>query len=184
MNVLTVSGDHNQRNSPTKVPTSTPIKPTEVQAEILAAAATLQLSQEQFRQLLDEEGEQVYREALSRFVSADFEPRWWWEYLRDPQASYQSKDADSFDIIPRLVPNADASIYFVAEDIEALFYPVYRTTTRIAVSVLGECFGYEYYIFPPDFAWLVGENHHDCIFGAGEPIVRAINSFSNVARNS
>lgn len=152
----------------------------EVQTEILAAATKLRLTPEQFRQLPDTEAEQIYRTALSRFVTSSFEPRWWWEHLPEPQAGVRTIEIHAFEIIPKLVPDADALIYFVAEDDLAPFYPVYLTTTRIAISVLSECFGFEYYLFPPDFSWLLGENHHDCIFGTGEPIVRAINTLSKV----
>jgi hypothetical protein len=160
------------------------MKATDVQTEIQAAAATLGLSSEQFRQLPDPEAEHIYRTALSRFVTSRFEPRWWWEHLRDPDAGFQPEGIHAFDVIPKLVPDADAPVYLVAEDDPVPFYPVYRTTVRTAMAVLSECFGFEYYLISPDFSWLVGENHHDVVFGTGEPIVQAINAYINATGNA
>lgn len=161
------------------------MKTTEVQTEIQTASTALELSPERFLQLPDSEAEQVYRTALSRFVTSAFEPRWWWEYLREPQAGFHHiKDSHGFRLIPKLVPDADAPVYFIVEDTGAPFYPVYLTTARIAAAVIGECFGYEYYICPPDFSWLIGENHHDVIFGTGESIVQTINAHSNATGNA
>jgi hypothetical protein len=160
------------------------VKTTDVQAEIQSAVTTLQLIPEQFRQLADIDAEPVYREALRRFVNSRYQQRWWWEHLHEPQSSIHPQDIRAFDLIPQLVPDADAPIYFVAEDDPAPFYPVYFTTTRIAISVITECFGFEYYLFPPDFSWLIGENHHEVVFGTGEPIVRAINARIAERRNS
>jgi hypothetical protein len=152
------------------------VKATEVQTEISDAATTLGLSTADFRQLPDLEAESVYRQALSTFVDSSFEPRWWWEYLREPQAGFRHiGDSCGFRLVPGLVPDQDAPIYFIAEDTAAPFYPVYLTTARVAATVIGECFGFEYYCVPPDYSWLIGENHHDVIFGTGEPIIQAIN---------
>jgi hypothetical protein len=79
-----------------------------------------------------------------------------------------------FDLVPQFVPEADASCYFIAEDDDARFYPVYETTPRIACSVLAECFAFEFYLTPLDRSWLIGESHHDRIFGVGEPIVSVL----------
>lgn len=148
---------------------------TETQAEIHAAAATLALSPSQFRRLPDQEAELIYRRCLKEFVTSSFEPRWWWEHLREPQAGIQTDGGvASFTLVSQLVPNPDACCYFIAEDDLAPFYPVYLSTPRLSRAVVGECFGFEYYLVAPDFSWLIGENHHDCVFGVGEPIVSAL----------
>lgn len=147
---------------------------TEVQSEIERAARSLRLSSERFRQLPEVEAEQVYRTALARFVTATFEPRWWWEHLREPEEGFRHSGVSGLHDILELVPDPDERIYFIAEDALAPFYPVYFTTARGAVNVIGECFGYEYYLLPLDYTWLIGENHHDVIFGSGAPIIERI----------
>jgi hypothetical protein len=145
---------------------------TEVQQEIAKAVAVLGLSPAQFVPVPDEEAKQVYWACLREFVTVSYEPRWWWEHLREP-CSYldQSIAVPSFQLLPTLVPVPDGPCYFIAEDNEAATFPIYVSTPRIIALVIAECFGYEYYITPLDKTWLIGENHHDRIFGVGEPIV-------------
>jgi hypothetical protein len=159
------------------------MKITEVQAEIQNAAFTLGLSTNEFRKLPDDEAEQIYRTALKTFVTSKFEPRWWWEYLREPNAGFRpSGETLAFRIIPGIVPDPNEPVYFIAEDTLAPFYPVYLTTPPTAASIVGECFGFEYYLSPLNFSWLIGENHHDVIFGTGEPIVQAINAYKEASK--
>lgn len=89
-----------------------------------------------------------------------------------------------YEAIPEIVPDADAPVYFIAEDDAASFYPVYLTTVRIATSLVAECFGFEFYLLPTDYSWLIGENHHDVIFGTGESIVRAITAHSETTKSA
>lgn len=158
---------------------------TDVQIEIQTAAAELGLTAEQFRQLPDAEAEQVYRTCLREFVTSSYEPRWWWEHLREPNAqTYPSDGILGCDLLSEFVPDADASCYFIAEDNDAPFYPVYLTTPRIASFILSECFAFEYYLTPLDHSWLVGENHHDRLFGVGEPVVSKLIAHAAVNGNS
>lgn len=145
--------------------------PTEVQAEIQAAVVTLGLTPERFQRLPDSEAEQIYRNCLREFVTASHEPRWWWEHLREPRAyTYPPDGVLGSDLLLQIVPHPDVPCYFIADDDDAPFYPVYRTTPRIAASLLAECFAYEYYLTPFDCSWLMGESHHDRIFAVGEPV--------------
>jgi hypothetical protein len=81
----------------------------------------------------------------------------------------------------QFIPHPDAPCYFIAEDDEAPFYPVYLTSPRIAASVSAECFAYEYYLTPLDRSWLIGESHHDRIFGVGEPVVSLLHTHAATA---
>jgi hypothetical protein len=84
------------------------LKTTDVQAEIAAAVATPGLAPEQFRQLRDAEAEQVYRACLREFLTSLFEPRCWWEHLREPRAhTYPSEGILGFDLLLRFFPSPD-----------------------------------------------------------------------------
>jgi hypothetical protein len=43
-----------------------------------------------------------------------------------------------------------------------------------AVKIIGECFGFEYYLVAKDKSWLLCENHHNRVIGVGTPVVSAI----------
>ena len=64
---------------------------------------------------------------------------------------------------------------FLPQDEGVPFFPAYATTPRVAVAVLNASYAPdEFYLLAPDFAWLLGRNHHDVIFGVGEPVVSAL----------
>ncbi len=160
------------------------MKPTDVQTEILAAATTLNLPPEQFHQLSDADAERVYRACLAEFVTAAFEPRWWWEHLREPRTQFYPKNGIlGFSLLPRLVPDPDAPCHFIAEDDDAPFYPVYLSTPCITASIIGECFGFEYYLISLDRSWLIGESHHDRIFGVGDAVIPLLNDYAATTEN-
>ncbi len=155
-----------------------------MQTEILAAATTLNLRPEQFHQLSVADAERVYRACLAEFVTATFTPRWWWEHLREPRTQfYPANGIFGFSLLPRLVPDPDALCHFIAEDDDAPFYPVYLSTPRIAASIIGECFAFEYYLISLDRSWLNGESHHDPIFGVGEAVVPLLNAYAETTGN-
>ena len=161
------------------------MRTTGVQTEIQAAVTTLALLSEQFRQLPDAEAERVYRACLSEFVTASFEPTWWWEHLREPRAYCDPTNGTfAFDLLCDLVPDSDSPCYFIAEDGEAPFYPVYLSTPRIAASVLSECYFFEYYITPLDRTWLICETHHDRNYGVGEPVVHLLSAYAATTGNA
>lgn len=146
-------------------------KMSDTRAEIEEAIRTLSLLPEQFRPLPSSEAEAVNRECLRRFTTATKAPNWWWEWLKPPTASQPYDDFDGeISLLTQLIPDLDAPVYFIAEDEEVIF-PVYLTTTRQVMAVLGECFFFEYYLTPPDYAWLLCSTHHNDLIGAGEMLI-------------
>jgi hypothetical protein len=47
---------------------------------------------------------------------------------------------------------------------------VYDATPAAAQAVIGECYGFEYYLIAKDLSWLLCENHHDTLIGIGEVV--------------
>jgi hypothetical protein len=37
-------------------------------------------------------------------------------------------------------------------------------------DVIGECFGFEYYVVPKGLEWLLCENHHDILIAVGDAV--------------
>ena len=50
---------------------------------------------------------------------------------------------------------------FIAEETQLPFYLVYETTPEIVQKIIGECYGFKYYIIPKDKSWLLRENHYN-----------------------
>ncbi len=139
-----------------------------VKNEIRAAVERLHLSPEAFRELPDNEGERIYREALRRFVH-EGEPRWWWEHFSS-SASVNFEAGDGWRHIPELVPDPSEHVWFIVEDDSLAFYPVYDATPDAISAIVAECYGFEYYIVQRGYEWLLCENHHNRVIGVGQKV--------------
>jgi hypothetical protein len=137
--------------------------------EIKKAIATLRLDQNAVRQLPPAESEATYREALKQFVSSG-DRRWWWEAFDRPCSSAAFESGDGWRHIPQIAPNPDELVWFIAEDSQLPHYPVFETSPRVASQVIGECYGFEYYLVSKDYSWLVCETHHNVVFVIGDAV--------------
>src|SRR5689334_18923019 len=132
-----------------------------VKDEIQNAIQTLGLSDSAIKLLPADEGHRIYNMALSHFVASG-ERRWWWEDFRFPSTSVRFDDQKGFERIEEIVPNKREKVWFVVEDEDDQlpFYPVYEATPEAAQAVIGECYGFEYYLIAQNLSWLLCETHH------------------------
>jgi hypothetical protein len=137
-----------------------------VKDEIRAAVERLNLSADIFKELPNDEGEVIYRRALRRFVP-EGEPRWWWEHFSSG-TGVDFPAGDGWQHISEFVPDPGEHVWFIVEDDSLPFYPVYDAKASAIPAVIAECYGFEYYIIPRDFRWLLCETHHNRMIGVGE----------------
>ena len=137
--------------------------------EIQLAREILGLEDKSIQLLSDKEGQAVYFDLLNTFVEGA-DRQWWWEAFKEKTESITFDDNLGFKRIVEIVPNGNETIWFVAEETQLPFYPVYETTPEVVQKIIGECYGFEYYIVPKDKSWLLCENHHNRVIGIGEPI--------------
>jgi Family of unknown function (DUF6756) len=97
--------------------------------EINAAIKKLGLPSKVCRALPEAEAREVFHAALKKFTGGD-DRRWWWEAFSDEAVARQV--ADGFLVITRLVPRPDELVWFIAEDADQPFYPVYETTPPLS----------------------------------------------------
>ena len=145
---------------------------TEVVTEVENAIESLGLSKDVIR-LPDSETEKIYKELLSTFVEGG-DRRWWWESFKMPSKSITFKDDKGFKQIPKYVPDYKEILWFVVEDDHSPYYPIYEASAENASKIIGECFGFEYYLVPKNKKWLLCENHHGRVIGIGDEIIMAI----------
>ncbi|MCM5683009.1 hypothetical protein M8A51_26200 [Schlegelella sp. S2-27] len=141
--------------------------------EIRRAAETLAFSPSELRELPAEESEAVFRAALERFVASG-DRRWWWEDFRSSGESVHFPAGDGWRHLVQVAPNADEQVWFIVEEDHLLHYPVYETTVRHAIAVVGECYGFEFYLVAKDLSWLLCETHHDVVCAVGEAVERRL----------
>jgi len=119
--------------------------------------------------LPQDESNRIYLAALHRFVGTD-DRRWWWESFREPGASLAFASGDGWRKLPLIVPNPSERIWFIAEDDQLPQYPVFETSAEMASRIIGECYGFEYYLIAKDLSWLVCETHHNVLCAVGQAV--------------
>jgi hypothetical protein len=144
---------------------------SQVLEEVENAIKLLKLSNEV--NLVEAEGEAIYKSLIETFVDGG-DRRWWWESFRHPSESITFDDGKGFERLAEFVPNKNEVVWFVVEDDQLSYYPIFEATTENVIKIISECFAFEYYLVPKDKSWLLCENHHNCIIGVGKNVVRAI----------
>jgi hypothetical protein len=137
-----------------------------IKNEIQNAINVLGLDTSKITLLPDEEGLVVFNEVLSHFVASG-DRRWWWEDFRYKSTSVKINDQKGFERIGNIVPDRREKVWFIVEDDQLPFYPVYEATPETVQAVVGECYGFEYYLVAKDLSWLVCETHHDDLIAIG-----------------
>lgn len=144
-----------------------------VTKEIENALRLLSVPANSFRLLPDDEGSQLYKELVANFVEGG-DRRWWWEAFSKPSSSKTFEDGKGFEKITQLVPNPEEVVWFVVEEDQLPFYPIYEATPAVIQTVIGECYGFEYYLVPKSKEWLLCENHHNRMIGIGKQITERL----------
>ena len=140
-----------------------------VTEEIDNALRTLSIPEGAFSSIPENEGAELYERLVAHFVNGG-DRKWWWESFSMPSSSKSFADGKGFERITAIVPAPEEDIWFVAEEDQLPFYPIYETTPALVQRVIGECYAFEYYIVPKSLAWLLCENHHNQVIGVGEQI--------------
>jgi len=141
-----------------------------VTEEIENACITLGLKESDMRLLSFDENENLYNELYSSFVKGG-DRKWWWESFKDIEASCVVENGMGFKLIPELVPDPNDNLWFVVEEDQLEFYPIFETTASVATAIIGECYAFEYYLIPKDKTWLLCETHHNRLIGVGNEII-------------
>lgn len=140
----------------------------EVKVEIQNAISILKLTERDIQLLDDAQGEKIYHECVSYFVKSG-DRRWWWEDFKFPSFSKSGLEY-SFSYIDKIIPLTEGNVWLIVEDNLEPFYPVYDCNPRVIKDVIGECFGFEYYIINKNKEWLLCENHHNRLIGIGDKL--------------
>jgi len=144
-----------------------------ITTEIQKATEVLNFKESDIRLLASGESRPLYFDLLKTFVHGK-DRRWWWEDFVEKAESFQPNENNGYLRIPSLVPDPLEVVWFVVEECSLDHYPIYETTPSVATKVIGECYGFEYYLIPKDRRWLLCENHHNRLIGLGDSVVQKL----------
>ena len=133
--------------------------------EIQRATRDLGFTSERFHRLPPDEAQRVYQLALRHFVPRG-QPRWWWEHF-PTSTGVHFTEGDGWQHLTDIVPDADERVWFIAEDFVAPEYSLWEASVRDIQALIGECYGFEFYIIQRELRWLVCETHHDVVVAVG-----------------
>jgi len=146
----------------------------DMRQQINLAAAALCLKPTEFRQIRVHQYQDILLSIIDHFTTLG-RKGWnapWWDHFKGVEIGIHTTDA--YKLLPELVPSEER-VWFVAEDWgrnkrDGGFW-LFEGKIQAIVSVLGEMFGFEYYVVSKKFEWLLCENHHDILIGVGQPMV-------------
>lgn len=137
----------------------------EVKEEVNSAIETLGLKDADILLLEEEKGRELYFDLLKTFVKSG-DRRWWWEDFKYESLSIEHLEYP-FSHLDEFIPDLSKHVWLMVEDNQEEYYPIYDCSPKIIKDLLGECFGFEYYIISKDKSWLICENHHSRLIGIG-----------------
>ncbi|WP_157601007.1 DUF6756 family protein [Persicobacter sp. CCB-QB2] len=139
-----------------------------VKEEISTAIETLEYSADQIALLSFDMGSTLYYELLNSFVKSG-DRRWWWEDFKQASFDFQ-KYEKPFEKLKEIIPDQNEKVWLMVEDDQEADYPIYDCNPSIIGEIIGECFGFEYYVINKNKDWLLCENHHGRLIGLGDEL--------------
>ena len=139
---------------------------------IRRAIADLSLSSESIIELAPNEASTVIESIERKFLIPGNE--WWWERLTIGMSFWFSDpEWTGFIAIPYLCPDSPAWFLPVYNDEGEVF----RARPKVIAKVLEHTRDDEYAIVDTNLEWIVIENHHNVLFGSGEPVVSRLSEW-------
>jgi hypothetical protein len=140
----------------------------QVTEEIVNAIGTLNLDGSDIQLLDKAEGRKIFDDLLTHFVNSG-DRRWWWEDFTQKSFSFSDYERP-FEVLNEIIPETKEKVWLMVEDDQEDFYPIYEVRPQIVQQIIGECFGFEYYIISKNKDWLICENHHNRLIGIGDKL--------------
>jgi hypothetical protein len=73
-----------------------------------------------------------------------------------------------FEHLDTIIPDLNRRVWFMVEDDQEPFFPIYDCAPKVICQIIREYFGFEYYVIDKDKDWLICENHHNRLIGLGD----------------
>lgn len=142
-----------------------------LRSEIQNAIKSLNLSDQQFKEIGLYQWVKIIKMVEDTFINkkvynANFQP--YWEHLKEIPFSMHFCNNDAFRFIGNIV-DIEEKLWFLVQDANKIW--LYEGTVKSIIEIIGECYGFEYYLISKQLSWLLCENHHGYLIGVGNPIV-------------
>jgi len=140
----------------------------EVSKEISNAIKENRFTAKQINKLDGILGKRIYDDLLNHFVKSG-DRRWWWEDFKVESFNFKEYEKP-FEHLNQILIEFQNNVWLMVEDDQEEFYPIYDCSPAIVGKLIGDCFGFEYYLIDKNKEWLICENHHNRLIGIGEKL--------------
>jgi hypothetical protein len=158
------------------------MKRSDFRTDISEVVTALLLTTDQFKLVSLHSYEQILVSILEKFTylgKLGLDHSWLWESFNEPRISFFPES--TIPLLPEIfesLVDPDERLWFVAEDWHRTKrngnFWLYEGKKNSIISVLEEMYPFEYYIVSKKLDWLLCENHHGVLIGAGEPIIERL----------
>lgn len=102
---------------------------------------------------------------------------WWWKSYKELKSyAIHFREGYAFDILDKIVPSKDQKYWFIASEQNGKYW-LYESNINTIKLMIGEMYGFEYYIVDKKYTWILCENHHDILIGLGEYVTEKLQKF-------
>lgn len=126
---------------------------------------------------LDSVASKTVIESTAEAFVDDRKKIWWWESIRTDVQSASIQATNGYTRLAEVCPSGVCYLV-VTDDLEDTYWTVYSLETKLLKPLIGDCHAFEYFVVSPRFEWVVFENHHDILIGAGQTVPNRIKSLS------
>jgi hypothetical protein len=149
-----------------------------VKHEIVNAIQTLNYTKSDLREIPFGEAKPILKSIKDTFTT-DQNARWWWNCFRENISRFSQRFDNSWEQLVKIVPNPEEKVWFVVEEDQPDIFRVYLGKVNVIQNILGQCFGFEYYLVDCALEWLICVNHHDYIIALGNEVVENLQKLTS-----
>jgi len=140
--------------------------------DIQKAKKEISLNENLLKEVSHLEYEEILKKINSKFLTTNkYDDKiWWWQSYKDLKSyAIHFKKGLAFEILDKLLPNKEIKYWFIASEENGKYW-LYESGIETIKTIIGEMYGFEYYIVDKKYNWILCENHHDILIALGKEI--------------
>lgn len=143
------------------------MKVLSVREEIENAIKEIKINRNHFHEVGKTQWESILRCIEEMFLRKNHHKNnlhWGWVIFKEPTVGLGFLNDDGYRFLDTLIDND--IVWFIAEDHNDKMW-VYEGQIKAIISIIANCFSFEYYIVSKKYEWILCENHHGVLIGSG-----------------
>ncbi len=149
-----------------------------VKHQIANAIQTLNYTKADLREIPFGEAKPILKGIKDTFTTNQ-NARWWWTCFRESLPRFARRFEAGGLQLAKIVPEPEAKVWLVVVEDQPDIFRLYLGEVTVIQDILGECYGFEYYLVDCALEWLICENHYDFIIALGSEVVENLRKLTS-----